>query len=231
MWWRRILVSTFAAVSAFCGGQLVIDQPVGHVEDDGGYVLADGAPVFIRGQGCSGYTLATQLSTCVDLQGCTYGLSCSAYNAPNECAQKAAAILPPEYPLFADCKSDPLADNGGWVCVFNNQIMARGYCPHWDSMFLASPMLACHTGADGDAFCSAYLTQYVLGEGVASARCITACRPADDFDGLCATTAGAGPFAQTPVGQPCGPSNDCEGLSMCVTRNGQSRCELPCAPP
>ena len=231
---RRALVATIAAAAIFCGGQIVVDQPLGHAADDGGYVLPDGAPAFVSGQGCEGYATSAQLTNCSDLQGCTYGLDCSAYNATDECTKKAAAILPAGYPMFANCKSNPAIDNGGYVCVFNEQIQQSSYCPHWQSqLIVATPVLACHAGPDGDAFCSAYLTQYVLGGGVASARCISACNPADDFDGLCATTTGSGGgFAFTPVGQPCGPSNDCEGLAMCVTRNGQSRCELPCmAPP
>jgi len=219
-----------AATAIFCGGQIVVDQPVGHATDDGGYVLPDGAPVFVGGQGCASYTPSAQLADCDDAQGCTYGLGCDSYTANDQCAKKAAAILPAGYPFFAQCKSNPLADQANLVCVFNEQIQQISYCPYW-AHISATPFLACHTGSDGDAFCSAYLTQYVLGDGVASARCVTACQPADAFDGICATTSGAGGFALTPVGQPCGPSTDCEGLAMCITRNGQSRCELPCVAP
>jgi len=226
---RRISVAALCAGTAFCGGELVIDQPLGHAED-GGYVLPDGAPAFVGGQGCKGYAIPTQLTTCSDAQGCTYGLRCGTYNAGDECAQKAAALVPSGYPVFADCKSNPLADNAGYVCVFNEQIQPVATCPYWQAgSVVAAPVLACHMGPDGDAFCSAYLTQYVLGGGTASARCVTSCKPADDFDGQCATTVGNSGFALTPLGQPCGPSNDCEGLTMCVTRDGQSKCELPCS--
>jgi hypothetical protein len=218
------------ATASYCGGELVVDQPLGHASD-GGYVLADGAPAFVPGRGCVGYAPAAQLSNCNNAQGCTYGLSCDTYTSNDECAGEAADVLPPAYPFFAYCKSNPLSDprpGDKRVCAFNQQI--QYLCGDWQYVS-ASPLLACHTGADGDAFCSAYLTQYVLGDGTASARCISACKPVDDFDGMCATTSGAGFFAQTAVGQPCGPSNDCEGLSMCVTRGAESRCELPCTSP
>jgi hypothetical protein len=230
---RRIAVAAIAVTSAFCGGQLVVDQPPGHATEDGGYVLPDGAPAFVSGSGCESYTPSAQLANCADAQGCTYGLVCTSLTANDECAESARAILPPGYPFLTYCKSDPRSDPRPGdlrVCAFNEQIPGVSYCQYWQYVS-ATPFLACHTGPDGDAFCSAYLTQYVLGDGVASSKCVTACAPADDFDGVCATTTGAGYPAITPVGQPCGPAGDCEGLSMCVTRNGQSRCEMPCAPP
>jgi hypothetical protein len=215
----------------FCGGQIVVDQPVGHA-DDGGYVLPDGASAFVGGHGCDGYKPA-QLDC--DAEPCTYGWHCgSGTTHPDECASAVHAVLPAGYPFQAGCVGDPQgATSAGYACAFNQQIpylSCAGRSP--GEIVDLDPLLACHTGQDGDAFCAAYLTQYVLGGGVASAKCVAACKPTDEFDGTCATTAGAGNTAAvTPVGQACGPSSDCAGLAMCVTRNGQAQCELPCTSP
>ncbi len=228
---RTCWVAAIAATSMFCGGQLVVDQPLGHATDDGGYVLPDGAPAFVAGHGCDGYA-PTQLDC--GYEPCSYGWHCGAGTThPDECASRARAVLPSGYPFLTGCVGDSQgASPAGYACVFNEQIPYLSCSVRSPGEIVnVDPLLACHTGPDGDAFCSAYLTQYVLGGGVAGATCVTACSATDGFDGICETTTGAGYSAVTPVGQPCGPTNDCEGISMCVTRKGQSKCELPCTSP
>lgn len=226
---RRVVITAIAAASVYCGGQLVVDQPLGHAED-GGYVLPDGAPAFVPGQGCEGYAPAPLVCNPPNVfWTCSYGWKCKDNRTPDdECVTAAHAALPHGYPFITGCVGDP--NGNGHDCAFNQQLVYLPSCSR-PEIIVIDPVLACHTGVDGDAFCSAYLTQYVLGDGVAVAKCVTACTPTDGFDGICETTTGAGYSAITPVGESCGPSNDCDGISMCVTRNGQSKCELPCTSP
>jgi hypothetical protein len=227
-----ITFASFAVLVVFCGGKIVIDQPQGHVGDDGGYILADGSPAFVAGSACSGYQPAdVLLSSCpIAETACTYGWTCVGGNssADEHCASNATGVTPHNYPFFAAC---PNAGDQASGCAFNNDIpYQRCTQQRWSDTVSASPFLECHLGADGDAFCTAYLSQFVLSDGVPSAKCVPSCEPSNIFDGMCWTTNAITDGGKAGIGQSCDAA-ECDGLNMCVTRNGQSRCEAPCTTP
>jgi hypothetical protein len=181
------------------------------------------------GAGCQNYAPATL--DCGE-EPCSYGWHCNNDQPDDGCVTSAQAALPPGYPLFTGCVGDP--DGGSYyLCAFNQQIPYLGCSPNKSSgtPIAAAPVIACHTRVDGDAFCSAYLSQYVLGDGTASSKCVSACATIDSFDGTCSTTTGGNIGSFATVGNACRSTSECDGIAMCVARDGQSKCELPCASP
>lgn len=223
---RSLIVSIAIAAAVCCGGELVIDQPDGHAGDDGGYFLPDGAPAFTPGAGCMDYEPSPQLADCKS-NGlvCTYGWGCSSPSSQDVCASQARNVVPVGFPYFAACRSGGDLPS---VCAYNSDIPSSRCSDNW-KFVAASPFLACRTGADGDAFCSSYLSQFVRGDARAIARCVSACTPTNTLDGMCVSTVNDAPSATVFTGGTCIPAN-CGGLDICVTRSGQSRCETPCMP-
>ena len=225
---RRFLRPASALIIlAFCGGETVADQPPGHAGDDGGYFLPDGAAAFAPGAGCEGYDVS-RFSRISALQAISQFLCSNA----SDCVAPAENQLPPGDAFLAIC-------GGGdqHFCEFNNNVngaswIPSDYCPNgvW------SEKLKCRPGPDGDAFCSAYYNQFVLGAGFTTAKCIVDCSNSDPVDpGVCMPTPpttcwtfDGGNFGTTCDGGTC--TGGCDQLDFCVTRGTETHCEHPCLP-
>lgn len=210
---RRIGAAALLVALAYCGGELVVDQPPGHASD-GGYVLDDGALAFPPGSKCLAYSASLQRLdnfACKDESGA-------------DCLSVAKSQLPADYPFLTTCTLEGDVPH----CWFNSNLPAR--CGAFSVQ--SSVQLLCHLGTDGDAFCSSYFTQFVQGGGVAIAKCVPACAATATDDGVCLALPCGTTSTDTAMcnGQPCMPL-DCNQLDLCVTRNGQSKCEPPCIAP
>ena len=196
---RGKVIVTSTAFALFCGGKSSeIDQPPGFVGADGNYLSPDGSAVFTQGAACQGYDPSTfdiqPHINCVDR---------------SDCFSWASARVPNGYPEFTYCAGGQCRVN--IPDVTNHQIFSDE-----NNLFVH-----CNPGPSGDAFCTSYFNQFVLGSGETIGRCIQG----QDF-GACAADRGCWDLQQD-----AGAGGSCDDLlDLCVTRNSAYGCEPPCAP-
>ena len=193
---RRSVALSLATMALLpvCGGRIDVTQPPGHAGSDGGFIGSDGGPVLPPGSTCDGYTppVPTDAS-----QPC---LECSSHEA---CLAAAEQVVPRGYPVTSACI--------GSCCTGPELPQTTGPSP------TISLVVYCNPGTDGDAFCAAYFTQFVLGAGVAKAKCVS-------YDGVSSCLVDESCPLDADAGAPC------SGIGLCVTRAGLTACEEPCQP-
>jgi hypothetical protein len=178
-------------VALFCGGKEIVNQPEGHAAPDGAFVGDDGGLVITPSVECIGFEADAAAA---------YGIGGGAVACENdgECFMKAASVFPQGFPVIAHC--------------------ADGRCVFGEAVGPPTPTslpVYCHSGIDGDAFCSAFYSQFVNGTGSAHAKCVIGYGSSGSFDGLCAPDFSCFTLA-------------CDRNALCVTRNALTACELPC---
>ena len=188
-----------ASFAVFCGGKSIeVDEPSGILGPDGNFLSPDGSPVYAQGAACEAYDAASfdnpRTSNC---------------EARSDCLSWATSRVPAGYPEFVYCAADECFTNV--PDVNNHQVFS-----------IANTLeVHCAPGATGDAFCTSYLNQFVMGSGHTTARCIQG----PDF-GACSADRGCWDQKND-----AGPSGCDDVLELCVSRNGMYVCERPCAPP
>ena len=216
---KRILLSAASAtILTFCGGEIILEQPPGHAGDDGGYFLDDGAVAFVPGAGCKNYDVSR-----FALHSGLGAISQFVCSTATDCIGPAANQLPPGDAFLAIC-----AGGDQHFCHFNNHINQSGWDPSAYCLGhgVWSEKLKCRPGPDGDAYCSAYYNQFVLGDGFTTAKCIDDCSNSDNVNpGVCMPTPpdSCWVFDAATFG-------DCDQLDFCVTRGAETKCEHPCLP-
>jgi hypothetical protein len=172
--WRRVLLSACTGLgvvtvlyASSCGGQ-IYGNPLGFLDDAGTYHSPDGAVLFGPGSSCVGYDPA-KFAQLEPLPAC---------EGDDFCKSWLAATVPPGYPFGAPkCSKDsvqPTNDTPS-VCGAYWRVAST-------STYSLNPIY-CTPGPSGDAFCRAFLNQFVVGGGQAGALCVHQCNYLDPEPG------------------------------------------------
>jgi len=204
-----LTICGFAAVRVLaCGGQ-IYGNPLGYLDDAGTYHASDGAVLFGPGSACSNYD-PSNFARLEPQPKC----------ANTDCNTWLDSAIPPGYPMHAGCQ--------GGSCGAGLTVSANTTPEPYP--------VYCTPGAVGDAYCSAFLTQFVIGGGRAIAHCVHQCSEISPENGGSPYCASGGPdFYACVAGEP---GSDCSATrrpttndELCVIRGASASSEIPCAPP
>lgn len=212
------IVLCLATLLITCGGRLSQQQPSGYADLNGDFRTPDGKLLYEHGAKCAGYDIRKY--------GPGKPTRCKHSSAHTDpvCDALAQSRVPLGYPVDAQCyeNRDPTVT---FVDVCNGGAV-DGRDIH------------CTNDANSAAFCQSFWRQFVLGD----AHVETSCK--DDV--LCKTPyqgLGHAPpdfkcqdeihqiYCYAPACLTAADSTWGTAFGMFVTRNGQKRCEQPCAPP
>lgn len=197
-----------AIVIAACGGRLY-GNPPGYLDDAGAFHWPDGAVEYGQGTACVGYDPTVSFpKTLKPYPTCQSVADC-------------AALFPPNYPVhFTGCQSNQCASD----------FIVEDYYP--------DDRIYCTQGPLGDAFCSAFFNQFVVGDAHVQTSCVHECirdtGNQADPNAPCQEE-----FDQCVINKPDGQTCSCNedwvlaNTGLCVVRGDASvaRCEAPCSAP
>jgi hypothetical protein len=222
------MLAVISTVLVTCGGRIEIRQPKGYVDDQGTFRSPDGKPYFTPGVKCAGYdpsSFAKPAPKCTDLN-----------NAPEPCTSWLRSRTPPGYPVSGGCSDfhDPAQPDRSTICG-GGVLGGRMVECDWTGCDRKFDTIYCDLGPAGDAFCRGFFSQFVLGDGTVSTRCVGGMSCTRKANGtsmpseVCTQS-----FAVCQI-DPCSSSGPdatfATNLSMWVIRNGNKACEAPCAAP
>lgn len=209
-----ILVGLVVTRAVSCGGQ-IYGNPLGYLDDGGTFHAPDGAVLFGPGSACGNYD-PTKFANLVPLPTCDNDTFCEAWSAET---------LPSGYMPDPKCRD------------FNGKKFCGGIWS-WDPNEMPEPNpIYCTAGPAGDAYCSALLSQFVIG-GRADAYCRHQCDVISPEHGGSPYCRSGGPDFYACVAGVAGV--DCAGsgrptsnFELCVERGdaGYGPSEVPCQPP
>jgi hypothetical protein len=194
-----------------CGGQ-VYGNPLGYLDDGGVFHSPDGAIVFGPGSACVGYDRAA-------FDSILPAISCS---TDDDCNQWLHAHVPTGYAYDATCTQ------AGAVKKCNAQFIGG------QPTINTGAGVYCTPGPEGDAYCTALLNQFLLGDGHSRSSCVRLCQLNSPENNP--------PYCEPGTDQyKCSPAQPLENcacdqttlakLELCVDRGDASHCEAPCTPP